>query len=171
MHCVSEYPTQPKNVNLNTISYLLENYPKYNIGYSDHTIGISAVIAAISKGASIIEKHITLNREMKGTDQKGSLGIEGLKKMVRDIRLLEMSFGKKDIFIEPNTKSSKKKLERSIATNKSKKKGQIILEEDIHLLSPGDGYKWVEKNNILGKTLKTDIEANEIIYNKHFYEY
>ena len=164
LHCVSEYPTHPKNVNLNTINYLLENYPKYDIGYSDHTVGISAAIAAVSKGAKIIEKHITINREMKGTDQKGSLGIDGLQKMVRDIRLLEMSLGKKDIFIEPGTKSAKKKLERSIATIKSLKKGHVIKEEDIHLLSPGDGFKWIEKDNVIGKKLTADLEVNEIIY-------
>ena len=76
-------PYSPQNVNLNTINYLLENYPKYDIGYSDHTVGISAAIAAVSKG-KIIEKHITINRD-DGTDQKGSLGIDGLQKMVRDI--------------------------------------------------------------------------------------
>lgn len=167
LHCVSQYPTHPKNVNLNTINYLIENYSNYAIGYSDHTIGISSAIAAVSKGAKIIEKHITINREMKGTDQKGSLGIEGLQKMVRDIRLLEMSLGKKNIFIEPSTKSAKDKLERSIATKKNMKKGEIVEENDIHLLSPGDGYKWVEKNKVIGKKIVEDIKADELIYKKH----
>lgn len=144
---------------------MLENYPNHNIGYSDHTIGISASIAAVSKGAKIIEKHITINRDMKGTDQKGSLGIEGLQKMIRDIRLLEMSLGQKDIFIEPSTQSAKQKLERSIATNKKMKKGQTIDEKDIHLLSPGDGFKWIDKDKLIGKKLTIDVDANEIIYN------
>ena len=164
LHCVSEYPTKPTNVNLNTIKYLQKNYGQYTIGFSDHTIGISTPLAAVAIGAEIIEKHITLDRRMKGTDQKGSLGADGIYRMVRDIRVLEMSFGKEEIFIEPSVMASRVKLERSIATNKNLKKGKIISENDIHMLSPGDGFKWSEKDKLVGKTLKEDIAENEIIY-------
>ena len=74
LHCVSQYPTEPQNVSLNTIRYLLNNYKDFVIGYSDHTVGISIPVAAVAIGAKIIEKHITLDRRMKGTDQGGSLG-------------------------------------------------------------------------------------------------
>lgn len=164
LHCVSQYPTEPKNVNLNTIKYLLENYSQYTIGYSDHTIGISTPIAAISMGAKIIEKHITIDRRMKGTDQAGSLGPDGVYRMIRDIRILEQSFGVKDIFIDSSVEQNMIKLERSIATNRDMKAGEIIKECDIHLLSPGDGFKWVNKNLIVGKQLLKDIPKNEIIY-------
>ena len=164
LHCVSEYPTKPTNVNLNTIKYLQKNYGQYTIGFSDHTIGISTPLAAVAMGAEIIEKHITLDRRMKGTDQKGSLGADGIYRMVRDIRVLEMSFGKEEIFIEPSVMAARVKLERSIATNKNLKKGQIITENDIHMLSPGDGFKWSEKDKLIGKVLKVDIAENEIIY-------
>jgi sialic acid synthase SpsE len=164
LHCVSEYPTHPDNVNLNSIDYLIENYPEYPIGYSDHTVGISAAIAAVSKGAKIIEKHITINRDMKGSDQRGSLGIDGLQRMVRDIRLLERSLGEKKLFIAGSTHKTKIKLERSIATNKNLGKGHIIEESDIHLLSPGDGFKWIDKDKVVGKKLSEAILKNEIIY-------
>jgi 3-deoxy-D-glycero-D-galacto-nononate 9-phosphate synthase len=164
LHCVSEYPTKPENVNLNTIVYLQKNYGQYIIGFSDHTIGISAPLAAAAMGSKIIEKHITLDRKMKGTDQKGSLGPDGINRMMRDLRVFEMSLGKEEIFIEPSVASAKVKLERSIATNKALKKGNIITESDIHLLSPGDGLKWAEKNQVVGKKAHTDIPANEIIY-------
>jgi sialic acid synthase len=167
LHCVSEYPTQPQNVNLNSINYLKKNFPNYKIGFSDHTIGIAAPIAAVAMGAEIIEKHITLNRKMKGTDQSGSLGPDGLKRMVRDIRVLEKSFGKEDLFIEPSVESAKIKLERSIASNKDLKKGDIISINDLHLLSPGDGYKWSEKENIIGRKLNADHSKDEIIYKKN----
>jgi sialic acid synthase len=104
---------------------------------------------------------------MKGTDQKGSLGADGIYRMVRDIRVLEMSFGKEDIFIEPSIVTSRVKLERSIATNKNLKKGQIITENDLHMLSPGDGYKWSEKDKLIGKVLNMDIAENEIIYTEN----
>ncbi len=166
LHCVSEYPTHPQNVNLNTIPYLKENYPQYKIGYSDHTVGISAPVAAVALGAEIIEKHVTIDRRMKGTDQAGSLGPDGVYRMIRDIRITEMSMGKKEIFISDSVKTAKHKLERSIASKRTIKKGEIISEKDIHLLSPGDGFKWSDKNKVVGKKAKFDIPANEIIYQK-----
>ena len=164
LHCVSQYPTRPENVNLKTISYLQKNYSQFTIGYSDHTIGISTPVAAVAMGAKIIEKHITLDRKMKGTDQAGSLGIDGINRMVRDIRVMEMSLGKEEIYIEPSVEQAKVKLERSIATKRSMKAGDIITEADIHLLSPGDGFKWVQKIEVIGKKLNKDIAADEIIY-------
>jgi sialic acid synthase len=164
LHCVSQYPTQPQNVNLKTITYLQKNYPQFTIGYSDHTIGISTPVAAVAMGAKIIEKHITLDRKMKGTDQAGSLGIDGINRMVRDIRVMEMSLGKEEIFIEEGVKSSRVKLERSIATKRAIKKGEVITEADIHMLSPGDGFKWAENNQVIGKVAQSDISINEIIY-------
>ena len=164
LHCVSEYPTRYQNVNLNTIAYLQKNYSQYTIGYSDHTIGIATPIAAVAMGSKIIEKHITLDRLMKGTDQAGSLAVDGIERMMRDIRNLEMSMGTEDIFIADSVQSARVKLERSIASVKSLTAGHIVTESDLHLLSPGDGYKWDEKSNVIGKTLKQDIAANEIIY-------
>ena len=164
LHCVSQYPTEPMNTNLNTIKFLKENYSQYKIGYSDHTVGIATPVAAVAMGAEIIEKHITLDRRMKGTDQAGSLGTDGINRMVRDIRILEKSFGKKEMFIDPSVNVAKEKLERSIATNRTIKKGEIITEADIHLLSPGDGFKWVDKDAIIGKAAKEDLLKNEIIY-------
>lgn len=164
LHCVSQYPTEPKNVNLRTINYLLKNYPKYRIGYSDHTIGISTPVAAVAMGARIIEKHITIDRKMKGTDQAGSLGPDGVYRMVRDIRVMDSQLGVEDIFIEPGTELARKKLERSIATKRALKKGERISEHDLHLLSPGDGFKWHEREKVVGKILSKDIQKDEILY-------
>tara|TARA_R110002050_G_scaffold178088_2_gene311328 strand:+ start:13591 stop:14634 length:1044 start_codon:yes stop_codon:yes gene_type:complete len=164
LHCVSEYPTKYENVNLKTITYLKEHYGKYKIGYSDHTIGIATPIAAVAMGAEIIEKHITLDRQMKGTDQAGSLAIDGIYRMVRDIRNLENSLGVEKIFIEKSVAQAREKLERSIATIRPLKAGHTIVEEDIHLLSPGDGIKWANKDTIIGKKLIKDLPKDEIIY-------
>ncbi len=166
LHCVSQYPTHPDNVNYATITYLLKNYGRYVIGYSDHTIGIAAPLVAVAMGAKIIEKHITIDRRMKGTDQMGSLGPDGVNRMIRDIRLFEMSKGKEEIFIEESVKTSIKKLERSVATRRSLKAGDVISEEDIHLLSPDDGIKWADRANVVGQKAACDIPANEIIYSE-----
>ncbi len=164
LHCVSQYPTHPQNVNLNSITYLKESYPTYTVGYSDHTIGIAAPVAAVAMGARVIEKHVTLDRNMKGTDQAGSLGPDGIKRMMRDIRLLEMSFGKKEIFIDPTVESSRTKLERSIATKRLIKKGETLKLEDIHMLSPGDGFKWSDRSNVIGHKALKEIPQDEVIY-------
>jgi sialic acid synthase len=166
LHCVSQYPTEPQNVNLLTITYLKKNYPKYVIGYSDHTVGIATPVAAVALGAEIIEKHITIDRRMKGTDQNGSLGPDGIMRMVRDIRFVEKWMGKEEIFIEPSTIATKIKLERSIASSRKIKCGEIITENDIHMLSPGDGIKWINRHTIVGHKVIKDIEKDELIFPK-----
>ena len=164
LHCLSQYPSEYKNINLRTIDWLKENYPKYKIGYSDHSIGVSIPVAAVAMGAEVIEKHITLDRNMKGTDQAGSLGIDGMFRLVRDIRNLDQAMGEKKIFLDDSVLSAKLKLERSIATKISLKSGTILSEDMIHLLSPGDGFRWEEKDVVIGSILLNDIEADEIIY-------
>lgn len=164
LHCLSQYPSEYSNINLNTIPYLKENYSEYTIGYSDHSIGIMVPVAAVALGAEIIEKHITLDRNMKGTDHKGSLGVEGIHRMVRDIRNLEMAMGVKDLFISDVVAETRIKLERSVASVKNISKGEIITEGMLHLLSPGDGFKWNQRNEIIGKKALIDIPADEVIY-------
>lgn len=164
LHCVSQYPTEPSNVNFHTITYLKKHYPDFTIGYSDHTIGISAPVAAVALGAEIIEKHITLDRRMRGTDQAGSLGPDGVIRMVRDIRLTDLSLGEEKIFISESTKGARQKLERSIAAKTDLPKGTVIKEEDLMMLSPGDGFRWSERNQLIGSTLANDIASNEVIY-------
>ncbi len=164
LHCVSQYPTHPDNLNLNTILYLKEHYGQYTIGFSDHTIGITAPVVAVGLGAKIIEKHVTIDRRMKGTDQACSLGPDGVNRMIRDIRICERWMGRKDLFVEPDVDSARRKLERSIASKCEIHSGEVISEDMIHLLSPGDGVHWSDRNLIVGKKAIKDIPANEIIY-------
>lgn len=166
LHCLSQYPSEYTELNLNSIKFLKENYGNYTIGYSDHSIGIFIPTCAVAMGADIIEKHITIDRNMKGSDQKGSLGPDGVRRMVRDIRLLEFSRGKEDLFISEKVKSSRFKLERSIASKRSLQAGTILQEEDFHLLSPGDGVKWSDMEELVGKKLAVDLDQDEIIYKK-----
>lgn len=164
LHCVSQYPTHPDNLNLSTINYLKKHYGQYHIGFSDHTIGISAPTIAVGMGAEIIEKHVTIDRRMKGTDQQGSLGPDGVNRMIRDIRIAEHWLGREELYIDSAVSAAKVKLERSIATNKALHPGDIITEEDIHLLSPGDGFKWAERDKVVGRRVRKEIPRNEIIY-------
>jgi sialic acid synthase len=166
LHCLSQYPSEYQNINLRSIDFLKEKFPQYAIGYSDHSIGIAIPLAAVAMGAEIIEKHITLDRTMKGTDQAGSLAPDGMNRLVRDIRNLERSMGEKKMFVHDSVKGARVKLERSIASKRQIKKGEMISESDIHLLSPGDGFKWIEKHLVVGKKAAADIPQDEVIYQK-----
>ena len=164
LHCLSQYPSEYQNINLQSIQFLKDHYPQFSIGYSDHSIGILMPAVAVGMGAEIIEKHITLDRNMKGTDHRGSLEPEGIWRMVRDIRNTEFAIGQYGIFVDEHVEATRIKLERSIATLRDLASGEIIQEEDLHLLSPGNGLKWAEKDRIIGKKTLTAIPANEIIY-------
>ena len=164
LHCLSQYPSEYQNINLLTISFLKEHYPQYTIGYSDHSIGILMPAVAVGMGAEIIEKHITLDRDMKGTDHRGSLEPNGIWRMVRDIRNTEYAIGEYGMFVSETVQTTRVKLERSIATLRPISAGETITEKDLHMLSPGDGFKWADRNLVVGKKAVVDIPANEVIY-------
>lgn len=164
LHCVSQYPTHPDKLNLNTIRYLRKHYGQYRIGFSDHTIGIAAAAVAVGMGAEIIEKHVSIDRRMKGTDQAGSLGPDGVNRMIRDIRVTERWLGKEDLFVEEEVAEARRKLERSLAAQRDLLPGDVISESDLHLLSPGDGYQWADRRLVIGRTVTKKIPKDEIIY-------
>jgi 3-deoxy-D-glycero-D-galacto-nononate 9-phosphate synthase len=166
LHCLSQYPSEYKNINLLTISFLKEHYSQYTIGYSDHSIGILMPAVAVGMGAEIIEKHITLDRNMKGTDHRGSLEPDGIWRMVRDIRNTEYSIGNYGMFVSDSVQATRVKLERSVATLRPIAAGETITEKDLHMLSPGNGFKWADRDQIIGKKAVANIPANEIIYSE-----
>jgi len=164
LHCLSQYPSEYQNINLQSIQFLKDHYSQYTIGYSDHSIGIVMPAVAVGMGAEIIEKHITLDRKMKGTDHLGSLEPEGIWRMVRDIRNTEYAIGQYGIFVNEKVGATRVKLERSIASLRTINVGEVITEDDLHMLSPGNGYKWADRSVVVGKKAQVVIPANEIIY-------
>ena len=156
MQCTSEYPCPPENCNLNVLNTFKTQY-KNIIGFSDHSDGVLASTIASIMGYKIIEKHITLDRCMKGTDQVGSLEFDGLKKLqkyIHNIPIIMGSFEKKQ---EQNILINKQKLMKSITSNTIIKKGEILSEDMICLKCPGNGLLWKEKNKIIGKKSNIDI--------------
>lgn len=162
MQCTSEYPCALENVNLKVMDTLKEKY-KVNIGLSDHTSGVIVSAAASAIGASVIEKHVTLDRTMKGTDQPGSLEEAGLKKLVEYIRAIELAMGSAEKEVNPATEAAKIKLARSLTSIVDIQAGSILEEKHLCLKSPGDGIKWMERECILGKKAKVDIEADSTL--------
>ncbi|HCR49950.1 MAG TPA: shikimate dehydrogenase [Bacteroidetes bacterium] len=164
LHCLSQYPAEYPNINLRTITWLQKHYPAYTIGYSDHSVGIMVPVAAVALGAHMIEKHITLDRTMKGSDHWGSLESDGLRRILRDIRNLERALGEEKMSVDPVVTATRTKLERSIASLRKIPAGTRLLAEDLHLLSPGDGFKWRDLQEVVGRMAAQDIPANEVIY-------
>ena len=163
LHCLSSYPAAFEDLHLHRITGLREHYAR-PVGYSDHSLGIAAPVAAVALGATIIEKHITLSRTMRGTDQAGSLERDGLWRMVRDIRNIEAAMGKPHIRAHPSSRDALAKLGRSIATSADLPVGTILRESDITLLSPGDGYLWRDRDKIIGRTVTEDLPKHELIW-------
>ena len=112
LHCNSTYPAPIEQLNLSGIKTLAERYPDFEIGYSGHESGLQISVAAVAMGAKIIERHITLDRTMWGSDQAASVEPEGLRKLVRDIRVVESALGDGKKVIYESEKSSREKLRR-----------------------------------------------------------
>lgn len=167
LHCISQYPADYENLNLMSIPFMKERYP-FKIGYSDHSIGIVAPVVAVALGAEIIEKHITLSHALKGSDHMGALEPEGLWRMVRDIRNMEIALGEKNKTLSEVVKPFKEKLERSLCSNNQIRKGQVLMEKDLILLSPGGGLAWEDKDLILGKKANRDIPPHSALSTKYF---
>ena len=163
LHCTSSYPCPYEYVNLDVINTLKKEYD-YEIGYSDHTLGIAVAIGAVALGASVIEKHFTLNKNMPGPDQKLSLEPDEFKEMSDQIRIIEKSKGKKIKTIQDVEKDARKKVTKMIVAGNPIKKGSIFDENSLALLRTGDyglnGQNW---DNLIGKRSKRSYGINELI--------
>ena len=163
MHCILSYPTDNDNANLNMITSIKQNFPDYKLGYSDHTNGITAAIAAVAMGAQIIEKHITLDRNLPGPDQKASLEPNELKVMVESIRDTEVAIGN-GLKIPNECEISNKDIARkSIVAKKEIKKNQYFSEDNLCTKRPGYGISPMKWHEIIGKKSKKDYRIDEII--------
>jgi N,N'-diacetyllegionaminate synthase len=156
LHCNTEYPTPMKDVNLKAMLAIQKTFG-VKIGYSDHTLGIEVPIAAVALGATIIEKHFTLDRTLPGPDHVASLEPTELKEMVKTIRNIELAMcgdGEK----RPSESEAKNIsiARKSIHINKNLSKGHIISDGDIISLRPGDGISPMEWENVVGKMLIFD---------------
>jgi len=162
LHCNTEYPTPYVDVNLKAMT-TMENTFKLNVGYSDHTLGIIVPVAAAAMGATIVEKHFTLDKNMKGPDHQASLSPEELKYMVESIRNIEKSLGDG---IKKPSKSELKNIQiarRSIVAIKKIEKGEIFSENNIGLKRPAGGMSPIFWDEIIGKTAKQTFLTDQFI--------
>lgn len=162
LHCTSNYPTPYSEVNMRAMLTLAEKFG-YPVGYSDHTNGVEIPIMAVSMGATVIEKHFTLDKNMEGPDHKASLDIAELNKMVSCIRNVERAFGDGVKKMTESESDTIKVARKSIVTNRKIKKGEVIQLKDLIIKRPGTGIepKYIEE--LVGKKIKKDYDIDQLI--------
>ncbi len=162
LHCITNYPADFEELNLRAIKTLKEAF-KLPVGYSDHSLGIYAPIAAVTLGAIVIEKHFTIDKNLPGPDHKASLNPEELKEMVKAIRLTEKALGdgiKRPTFSEEKIKKVARK---SLVANIDIPKGSIIKREMVTIKRPGIGIEPKYLDIVVGKMAKRDIKKDEVL--------
>ena len=162
LHCNTEYPTPMEDVNLNAMETIAETY-SVAIGYSDHTLGIEVPIAAVALGATVIEKHFTLDKTLPGPDHKASLEPSELKAMVKAIRNIEDALGDEEKEPTPSELKNITVARKSIVASTSIKKGDILTKENITTKRPGTGISAMEWPNIIGTIAKKDYLEDDLI--------
>lgn len=162
LHCTTEYPAPYDSVNLKAMQTLQKEFG-FKVGYSDHTNGIEIPVAAVANGATVIEKHFTLDKNMEGPDHKASLEPEELKQMVESIRNVEMALG--DGIKQPS-EAEKKNIaiaRKSIVAACDIKKGEVFTEANITAKRPGNGISPMKWKDILGTKAIRNYFADELI--------
>ena len=162
MQCTSAYPAPYNEINLNTIA-TLRNSLKLNIGFSDHSLGVYASIAAVALGAKVIEKHLTLSKNLKGPDHIASLDPSEFKFMVQGIRIVEKTLGDK---IKKITKSEKKNIyivRKSIVSLTKIKKNEKFSNFNITCKRPGTGISPLFFKQLIGKKSLKNFNKNDLI--------
>lgn len=163
LHCNTEYPTPMKDVNLKAMLHLQKEFGTA-IGYSDHTLGIEVPIAAVALGASVIEKHFTLDKNMEGPDHAASLDPQELSAMVAAIRNIEQAISGNGIKTPSESEIKNKEIARkSIVAKKHIAKGEIFSEENLTVKRPGNGISPMEWDNVLGKIAKINYTEDQLI--------
>lgn len=162
LHCVSSYPARIEDINLKVMETLKRAF-RLPIGFSDHTLGLTASIAAVALGACVIEKHFTLDKKLPGPDHRASLEPNELKQMIRAIRDVEKAMGNGKKRPTKDEEVNKKAVRRSIIAKADILEGTIITEEILAVKRPGTGItsRYIER--VVGRIARKNIRRNELI--------
>ena len=162
LHCNTQYPTPPADVNLRAMDSL-RTLGCHAVGYSDHTLGIAVPVAAVALGASVIEKHFTLDRNLPGPDHKASLTPSELAEMVRSIRTVEAALGSPVKAMTGSESANLAVARRSIVAAKPIRKGELLTEENITVKRPGTGLSPMLWDAVINTPAVQDFEPYDLI--------
>jgi len=162
LHANTMYPTPMEDVNLNAMQTIHKEFG-VAVGYSDHTLGIEVDIAAVAMGASIIEKHFTLDNAMEGPDHKASLEPEELKAMVSAIRNIEKALGSNEKILSPSEEVNINIVRKSIVASCPIRKGELLSADNITTKRPGTGLSPMKWDEIVGTIASKAYQSDELI--------
>jgi len=163
LHCNTEYPTPYEDVNLRAMLTIGNAFPGISVGYSDHTRGIEVPIAAVAMGATVIEKHFTLDRNLTGSDHKASLTPDELKAMVQAIRNIEKALGDGIKRPSPSEVKNKPIARKSLVAARPIKEGELFSADNITAKRPGAGISLMRWDEVLGQAARKDYEKDDLI--------
>jgi N,N'-diacetyllegionaminate synthase len=162
LHCNTEYPTPMTDVNLRAM-LTIQDELGVKVGYSDHTLGIEMPIAAVAMGATVIEKHFTLDRNLPGPDHVASLEPDELKNMVTSIRNIEKAMGDGLKNPSPSEIKNMSVIRKSIVAKQIIKKGELFSEENLTVKRPGTGISPIEWPKLVGQQSKQNYDPEDLI--------
>ncbi|MDA7857733.1 N-acetylneuraminate synthase [Gammaproteobacteria bacterium] len=162
LHCTTEYPAPFEDINLFAMDTLSAAFG-LRVGFSDHSEGIAVAIAAVARGAEVIEKHFTLDKTMEGPDHKASLNPEELEAMVHGIRSIELSFGDGIKGPRPSEFKNLNMARKSIVAGRNISEGEIIEYKDVEIKRPGGGMSPFSLWKIIGRPAKFSFKAGDLI--------
>lgn len=162
LHCTTEYPTPMAEVNLRAMQSIHTAFG-VAVGYSDHTPGIEVAIAAVALGASVIEKHFTLDRNLPGPDHKASLEPEELKAMVAAIRNIEIALGDGIKRLTPSEARNKPVARKSLVASRAIKAGEAFTAENLTTKRPGTGISPMRWDEVMGQVARRDYQEDDLI--------
>ena len=162
LHCNTEYPTPMEDVNLKAMLSMKKDLG-VKVGYSDHTLGIEVPIAAVAMGATVIEKHFTLDRTMDGPDHAASLEPDELKQMIYSIRNIENAMGDGQKNPSKSEESNIDVVRKSIVASRNIKAGENFTEDNLSVKRPGTGISPLKWDELLGSEANKDFKADELI--------
>lgn len=162
LHCNTEYPTPVEDVNLSAMLSIKEAF-KLAVGYSDHTLGIEIPVAAVAIGATVIEKHFTIDKNMPGPDHMASLDPHELKEMIKAIRNIEKAMGNGIKKPSRSERRNRVTVRKSIVASRDIKKGEILSEDLLTTKRPGSGISPMDWYNVVGKVASRDFEEDTLI--------
>jgi len=163
LHCNTEYPTPLEDVNLRAMQTIAAAFPGIQIGYSDHSQSMVVPVAAVAMGATVIEKHFTLDQSMEGPDHLASLNPDELKAMVQGIRDIEIALG--SAIKRPSQSELKNKpiARKSIVAMKKINQGEILTVFNLGVKRPGTGISPMQWNIVIGQKAIRDFQEDEMI--------
>lgn len=164
LHCTSVYPSPPEIINLNNVNTLQEMFPEYEIGYSDHTIGIEVPLASIAMGCRVIEKHFTLDKSKIGMDNQMATEVEEFEDLIKSIKQVHKSLGNENRILSDSELRMKETMRRSLVAAVDISMGDTITSDMLTAKRPPSGIPPNQIDLIIGKQAQINIQKDRVIH-------